>query len=1056
MNVQRSVRKLVGLGLAVLGIVFLLHALRSNRIGDIRTPNPLGFAKAPRAAVVGEAYQALLYDASVWSFSKSELARLDDHVGEMSRVGFNPVTVADVRQFLYVGRPLPAKAVLLLFSGLQHEQLQLVREIMDRRRWTFSVTLNHAAYKDTRMRAVLQSAPAAGWSLGMRWDDIADLTWIDNWAAIPLQADKTLFVHRTFPLQADMATPYGPLVFGGMDIAYSNPDVPRDRQNLLTVQPAWVGRDLVGHLVQEKGVLAAGAGKDLAWAIRSGSAGMSRERLWLRSQKGGIPAEIGPSAPAPGLACRLVFTFDEYPSGLGLDFAPGPVTGAGSLVFEPGGHVRAEAPDAQGTMQSDIEIIPIHSPAEIRLDLTVRPGQWSTAINGRTLLTSGIPVVGGLDSSSLRIRLAPPSAGETLVKFKLQVIRLESEAPQPAKRAVAHTDMPLPVAGPEVEPPPGDGLAGGIPAAAPAPDGRISTDRLDQIRCDAQVALDSGKPIEALKRFGAWWIADPENVQPVERIAEVLVQIGRKREAIDFYRQALELDPGRELLALRLSALLQEVGLSEDARLVLNDYGRLHPDSTEILLAQAEWLQAQGRNLEAAERVRRVVELDPTSQRAILLLLAVQSDPLSRRENVTRLIEHIAQAGVDGGLLDILQWRSILTLPEAPDLWNALQAEVTRAGDTALASRLNSLSPRRGTSENGVASGALSPDWVSWGGEVNAGKDGAFVVVQAQPTAKECTLRACHSDRWLDGVLEVEASAISGGMWLLARKSADHVVRFGFDRQEGRLLLQTWTDNGGTLLSNQRIDLPDDFFSKKHVYRLECRGNGLIALVDGQSMVAAPSRSPSPWQGGWFGLVFLADEPGAAGARIHRLMATSTPISLAVFPAEISETANDTELTLVREMATAATVVSPVLFTVDDAGAFSSPLDLDTGFVRLFAKYHKLRYMPGVRLNGAAIPDAIALAELAVLHAVDGLVLHLAAPPSDTWMAGAREAFQLRGTGLLCVVHAAGAGSATFYATFGPEMIPKPVVAVVADVGKTAVAAGAAAGAVLYRLKENF
>ena len=1053
MDVKRSLRKLIGLGLAVLGIIFLLHMIRGSRPGDRRVPLPRGLTAEPRA-VAGESYQALLYDVAAWSFSKSELARLDDHVGEMSRVGFIPVTVADVRQLLYAGHPLPTKAVLLLFSGLQREQLELVQEVMERRRWTFAVTLDHDAYKDVQMLAMLNSVPTPSWSLGMRWDEVTDFTWMNDWGATPPQFGKTLFVHRTFPLRTDTTTPHGPLVFGGMDIGYSNSDVPRDRQNLLTVQPAWVGRDLVGHLVQEMVSLEDRSGKGVAWALHSGLAGLSRGRMWLRSEKEGIPAEIRPAAPAPGRSCRLMFTFDEYPSGLSLSFAPGPVTGAGSLVFGPNGHIRVEAPDAQGALQSDTEIISTHPLSEIRLDLTIRPRQWFAAVNGRTLLASGIPVVGGLDSSSLSIKLEPPSAGESLVQFQLRVISLEPEAPKPDKRASVQPITPPPPAAVPDELPIEDGPAA-IPETAPAPYGRLSAASLDQIRSDAQAALGSGKPIEALKRFGEWWMADPENVQPVERIAEILVQIGRKHEAIDFYRQALDMDPEREVLALRLSGLLQEVGQSEDARLVLNDYGRLHPDSTEILMAQAEWLQAQGRNPEAVEKAGRVVELDPSNQRAILLLLSAQSDPVIRKKSVARLIEHISKVGIDEVLLDILQRRSILTIPEAPALWEALQTQAAQANDTSLASRLNEMTPRRGTNANGVASGALSSDWLCWDGEVNAGKDGASVFVQARPTAKECTLRTWHSDRWLDGFVEVEVSDLSGGMWLLARKSADYVVRFGFDRQDGRLLLQTWTDGGVTLLTNQRIDLPDKFFNKKHVYRLECRGNGIEAFLDGKTIDAVTVGSPSLWQGGWFGMVFLADEPGIAGARIHRLVATSTPIRLAVFPAEISETANDTELARVREMATAATVVSPVLFTVDEAGAFSSPLDLDTGFVRLFARYHKLRYMPGVKWSGTTMPNAEALAKLAVLHAVEGLVLHLEAPPSDAWLAGARDAFQSRGIGLLCVVQVAGTDSATFFATFGPEMIPEPVAAVVAEAGKTAVA-DSAADAVLLRLKENF
>ncbi len=1050
MHVKRSLRILAGLALAALGVILLLHALRSGRSGDAHASS-LGSSAGGGSIPTGKAYQALLYDVPAWSFSKSELARLDDQIGEMSRMGFRPVTAADIRRFLDAGQPLPAKAVMLLFSGLRHEQIQPVREVMDRRRWGFSVTLAPASYKDANMIAALQSAPPSGWCLGMRWQDAADLTWMDDWTAIPPQFAKALFVHRTFPLRDDTVTPDEPLVFGGMDIGYSNGDVPRDRQNLLTVPPTWIGRDLVGHLVEEWSAMEDASGTGVAWAIHRGLAGMLHGRMWLRSLENGIPAEIGPVAPAPGISCRMTFDFEEYPSGLSFRFAPGPVADAGVLVFEPDGHVRIEARDAQGVLQSDTEAIPARPAAKLRLEVTVNPGKWLVAVNGRPLLARGIPMVGGLDSRSLSMVLAPPSAGEARVECQLQVSRLESDFSRLGPR-VSEPSRAVADAAPET--PQAD--KGPLTAStALVPGTQPSVKSLDHIRADAEAALGAGKPVEALKRFGEWWMSDPDNVQPVERMAEVLVQIDRKYEAIDFYRQALDLDPGRESLALRLSSLLQEVGRGEDARLVLNDYGRLHPNSTEILMAQAEWLQAHGRNAEAAERAGRVAEIDPANLRAVLLLLSGQSAPAVRRKNVGRLIEHLEKTGLDESLLDVLYRRSIFTIPEAPELWVALQAEAARAGGKALANRLSSMSAQRGTDGNGVANGDLSADWVCWDGETVAGKDGASAVVRARPTAMECTVRARHSDRWLDGAIEVEASALGGGLWLLARKSADHVVRFGFDRQEGRILLQTWTGGGATLLVNQRIDLPAGFFEKKHVYRLECKGNGVIAYLDGKPVVAVPESSPSTWQGGWFGMVLRADEPGVAGARIHRLVANSMSPRLAVYPAEISETAVGAELALVRELAAAATVVSPVLFTVDELGAFSSPMGLDTGFVRLLAKYHKLRYMPGVKWSGTTLPDAEALADLAVLHVVDGIVLHLADPPSGTWMAGARKAFQSRGVGLLGVVQPVGSDTAKFYATFGPEMIPDPVTAVVAGVGTTAVADGAT-GAVLLRLKENY
>ncbi|MFO1489880.1 MAG: tetratricopeptide repeat protein [Kiritimatiellia bacterium] len=559
--------------------------------------------------------------------------------------------------------------------------------------------------------------------------------------------------------------------------------------------------------------------------------------------------------------------------------------------------------------------------------------------------------------------------------------------------------------------------------------------------------------LEALHALAEWWAAAPSDVRPAEHIADVLIRLGHKAEALDFLRQALELDPARETLALRLSDLLQELGRAEEARTVLNDYVQLHPDSPALLLAQADWLRNRSRMAEAAERAARVIDLDPGNLRALLILLAGQS-AAERGTNTVRLLKIAATPGSERPFLEAVDQAGLLSMPGPEPLWSAVVEACARVRDPKLTEQMNLVKPAPASLPTGFAGDKLDPAWELRDATPATATPGGGLDLKVKPELREFSLRMRPSSQWLDGFIETEVGGLTGGLWLVARKSVDHVVRFGFDRQEGRVFLQTWTGGGRTLLANQRFDLPPDFFSSRHVYRLECRGRGVQAFLDGVALARVPEALPSPWEGGACGLVVRADEPGEAAATISRLSCASVLPRVTLLPGEPGEGGGEIPPDQARLIASVSSALSPRQFTAAADGTFTSAPGPADDFIRLLARYHKLHYMPGITCTNAALPSVEALADLAGIHAADGFVLHVDTAPPAEWLAAARGLFLARGAGLVCVLRKPGESAATLYTNFGPGLEHPPLNArVVEDLNATP--APEPLDPVLYIVKEK-
>lgn len=1006
-----------GLLFMAIGFFFVAQAVRMSfeeREGLAPTgPGLFSHEEVPRNR---RDFQTLLYDTSTWAFTRAELARVDDHIGEMSRVGFRPILPADISHFTTLGEPLPPNAVLVLFSGLDPAQLQLVHDIMARRKWPFAAAANLKGIASAPLQETMNRLAGPSWEMGLRLETTTAAADRDVWHSLDPRLYRCKFAHRAFPAAPLEMAPLAPIVFGGMDAAYSNGHMPPAAFNCLSVRPGWIGRDLVGRLLSERGSSESGSGRGgMGWFGRSGVSGAEASLLTLSADAAGVPAEISPALPEEkGRQCAA-FEFEDDPAGVSLLFGAENTTPSAVLRFDPGGRMicttlapgLAEPAVARGETTS--------ATGKTRVEIFASNGAWWVIVNGAPFPEVPLPLTGGWGGAPFSVRLAPPASGVARVRFRAVLRKdLAEKFNPPAPRST----------------PPEPGVAPPAPAPEPAgepalPEEAPAVKTPDSLRVEAEAALAAGRTTDALRAFAEWWATAPADVRPSERIAEVLIRLGHKTEALDFLRQALELDPTRESLALRLNDLLQELGRAEEARTLLNDYVRLFPESPALLLAQADWLRGKGRMAEATDRAARALELDPANLRALLLLLAGQPAPEQRRANTARLLELARTPALQRDFLDAVAEGGLFSLPGPEPLWTAVGEVSAAQQDEALAGRMKALLPAPASVPRGVADGVLAPEWELRDAESAAAANGALDL-RAKPGLREFSLRMRPSAQWLDGFVEAEVDALTGGLWLVARKSVDHVVRFGFDRQESRIFLQTWTGGGRTLLANQRFDLPDGFFATNHVYRLECRGRGVQALLDGVPLARVPEALPAPWEGGAFGLVCRADEPGAARASLRRLACASVAPRIAVVPGLLGDAGEEIPPDRARALASASSILSPLLFTLSADGTIASGPGPADNFVRLLARYHKLHFMPGVTCTNAAPPAAEVLAELAAVHAADGFVLHLASAPDDAWLAAARDAFLTRGLGLVCVLRSPGAAGATLHANFGPG-VERPV-----------------------------
>jgi len=495
--------------------------------------------------------------------------------------------------------------------------------------------------------------------------------------------------------------------------------------------------------------------------------------------------------------------------------------------------------------------------------------------------------------------------------------------------------------------------------------------QLQRLQYMGERALHRHDYEHAIVLLSKWHERDPQNSRPLLLIGDALYASGFRDEALDFYRESLSVNPGQVRLAAKLADALAVQQRDEEARALLNRYVRLFPNDPEILYAQALWLLNHDRFAEARTRTERILAAKPYDFNALVLMLRVSSDEEQRQETIARLRKLGSESAYQMNLVEAIRDHNLLTLADTEVFVDLLSEIEKNTTSEDVREAIRDLSFRSDTVQEALDVGSLSPNWSTDGASITRMADG--IVLAVEPTRTECSLRLKRTDRWRDCFVSTTVQDPSGGFWIYARHSIEGLIRFGFDSVSDGFRLQVWQGKSRRLVVNQHSPIRD----KKGAIRmaLEVRGNGIVALSDGEPLFSSPIEIPPQIGHGWVALVTRHEEQGRASVKITALEAGPLPVRIAMLPQEPSTTGIDEELQRLRALLGTVSDCSPNWFSIAPSGSWLSKLDVADDFFRLFARYYRIRLLPTVTVSPGIVPTGEEIISLAAIHRLDGFVL---------------------------------------------------------------------------------
>lgn len=495
-------------------------------------------------------------------------------------------------------------------------------------------------------------------------------------------------------------------------------------------------------------------------------------------------------------------------------------------------------------------------------------------------------------------------------------------------------------------------------------------------------ALRQGIYERAIAAFSEWHRLAPASPVPPRRIGDALVSLGYHDEASGFYRQSLNVDPGQIELATRFSKLLLDTGRKTEARSILNTYARLFPDNDDVLLAQAEWLYRENRIDEAAERVDRILRLNPDHFEATLFSLRLADDEVSQTAAIERLMSITHTGEEQLNLVSAIWNNDLLTYQNAHLFIAAMDKIATENKDPRIQELIARMEPLTTTiSDDFALRPSLSQDWQVEGADTTI-RDGQLTL-QAAPSRNEFSVRLLRSERWRDSFIEASLKHIKGGFWLYGRRSRDHLVRFGFDDAGDRLNIQIWKGKNNNVIASRFI--PWSFPEEGCTLRLEIRGKAVRGLVNGKAVFDVPLPLPDDFGLGWTAVAAHSGERGAAEATVGHLASGPIPMRIALTAGSPAENDQDRQSENLHRLTSVLTDVSPDWFSIDSSGSWNSVVNEESNFFKLFARYYRLRLTPVVRVSHGAAVTADDIITVCRTHGLDGVILWFETLPGQAW-----------------------------------------------------------------------
>jgi hypothetical protein len=185
--------------------------------------------------------------------------------------------------------------------------------------------------------------------------------------------------------------------------------------------------------------------------------------------------------------------------------------------------------------------------------------------------------------------------------------------------------------------------------------------------------------------------------------------------------------------------------------------------------------------------------------------------------------------------------------------------------------------------------------------------------------------------------------------------------------------------------------------------RLEVRGNGILAFIDGKQAFDTPLAIPNNFGLGWSAFAVNSPVRGAGAVTLSSITSGPIPVRLAMLPPVPDKENSDRQLKRLRNLIDTITDFSPDWFAVDADGNWSSHSNIDDGFFRLFARYYRVRMVPTVRVAAGANIQPQDIVTICRIHNFDGLVLLFDSMPAEEWFHRMDRELSTPGLDLLAV-----------------------------------------------------
>lgn len=499
-----------------------------------------------------------------------------------------------------------------------------------------------------------------------------------------------------------------------------------------------------------------------------------------------------------------------------------------------------------------------------------------------------------------------------------------------------------------------------------------------RLQQDGQAAfLDADYP-KAIGLWQKWFSLEPNNPRAPMLIGDAYLRVGDLKQALTNYDVSLSLDPGQIRLALRRAGLLDSMGRAEDAMHGLNMYARLFPENNEIMLAQAEWLRRHDRGAEAIPIVKHVLQGDTNNFEAAAMMLRLPVPAADFRAQMEALLRIGERPEFHYELGQAIWKYDLLSMPGSHALVRTVRRIASQTKDGRVASLFERLLPRTVQVTDVFNGGRISDAWWLDGGNFNA--EGGKLQFRTDDTHTEATIRLLGSEHFRDAYAEAIVQRKVGAFWLYARRTGEHLVRFGID-EAGKMFLQLWR-------SNHIVDQRTRPWAEPKTsirLRLEVRGDGVMGYIDGQPAFSSPLELPGDFELGWVGMATFGTERGKSQAILERASAGPLAPRLLSLSGLKDDAALDAALAAIRPEINHITDLSPQWFKIGVDGAWQNLFGKEEQMLRLFARYYRVRLMPAVSVEPGAQLRADDLISNAAKYKVDGFVLIYPVLPDAAW-----------------------------------------------------------------------